>query len=101
VLTDGTTVRYSLSRSLNGDVYWRADTFAAIDDHIEPMRWLNHLGRLTVAEVITAAPQCEKTIRAWTQAEIDDGLIEVDWDQQDRRVTALDRLREQLETPGA
>ena len=47
------------------------------------------------------APRCEKSIRGWTQVEIDDGLVDVDWDQQDRREAALDRLREQLETPGA
>ena len=57
---DGTTVRYALARLNSGDVFWRADTFEDSSDHLEPMRWLSHEGRLTVEQVIAAAPACER-----------------------------------------
>ncbi len=93
---DGTTVRYALARLGSGDVYWRADTFAPADNPIEPMRWMSHLGQLTVADVIFAAPACEQTVRGWTRAEIEAGTADADWLTEDRRIAALERLGGEL-----
>lgn len=97
---DGTLVRYALARLGSGDVYWRADTFAASDDPVEPMRWMTHLRQMTVADVIAAAPSCAPTVLGWTRAEIEVGTADADWLTEDRRLAALDRLSGELTEAG-
>jgi hypothetical protein len=98
LLPNGRTVRWALTATRGGDVYWRQDAFAPADDPIQPLRWISHQGPLTVAAVIEAVPHCQETIRAWTQAEIDDCFAAAELDElaQQRRTTAHVRLREQL-----
>lgn len=98
LLENGRTVRYALASNGNGDVYWRQDTFAAADDVVQPLRWLSHAGPLTVDAVLAAIPQCDRAIRAWTQAEIDDEFAAADLDAsgRERRERALIRLRDEL-----
>lgn len=93
---DGTTRRYSLARLGNGDVFWRRDTFAAPSGPTEPMRWLDHHGPMTVADVMQAAPGCERVIRTWTRTEIAAGVADAEWLTEDRRAAALTRLAEEL-----
>ena len=98
LLANGRTVRYSLSPTSDGDVYWRQDTFAAADDLVRPLQWIGHQGPLGVAAVIEAVPICRETVRAWTRAEIDDAFAGADLDDvaRQRRAAALTRLRAQL-----
>jgi hypothetical protein len=93
---DRKMIRYALSRASNGDVYWRADTFADPEDPTLPLRWLSHEGRMTVGEVIAAAPSYEKVIRTWTGAEVAAGAADADWQVEQRRARALDQLRAEL-----
>ena len=96
LLETGTTERFALVQASNGDVHWRHDRFG-MSDFGDP-RWLGHVGRLTVGDVLEQVPSCERHVIAWTREEIEAGPDEAGFDifQRDTRRRALERLSAEL-----
>ena len=96
LLENGTTERFALVQTSGGDVHWRHDLFGTRDGG--GPEWLGHLGRLTVGDVLTRLPTCERHILAWTLEEIEAGPDEAGFDifQRDARRRALELLSAEL-----
>lgn len=95
---DGHSDRLALIRHRDGDVHWRLDGFAVDERAGGGLQWERHDGRLTVAQVLEHAPQCDREIERWTREELDDGpdLIELDIFERAIRARALERLAAEL-----
>lgn len=93
---DGHSDRLALIRHRDGDVHWRRDGFAV--DEKSGMQWERHDGRLTVAQVLEQALQCERDVERWTREELEDGadLIELDIFERAVRARALEKLAAEL-----
>jgi hypothetical protein len=94
LLESGDTDRYALVRTNDGDVHWRHDVFGPHDFETGAKPWVDHRGRVTVAQVLAAVPHCEKEILRWTRDELELGADDIVEDIFTRAVRqrALDRL---------
>ena len=101
LLETGTTERFALVQASSGDVYWRHDLFGLRDGG--GPKWLGHVGRLSVSEVLARVPTCERHVIAWTHEEIEAGPDEAGFDifQRDARRRSLERLAAELAGVGA
>jgi hypothetical protein len=97
VLDNGETARFALLRKDNGDVYWSLDLFTRAAA-TEALQWSGHIGRLTVADVVSRMPSCARDIVQWTEQELEDGheLVDLDIFSRDARRRALERLAAEL-----
>jgi hypothetical protein len=101
LMSDGTTERFALVAASDGDVHWRHDVFDLTDEG--ERTWIRHGGLLSVAEVLTQIPSCERHVIAWTREEVEGGADQPDLDifRRDVRRRALGRLATELSTARA